>query len=414
MKTTIKKLAIVAIVLAILVSLVACNTTVAPQNKDIAVQSVSLDKSEASLLVDEQITLALTITPQDATDKSVVWTSSDGAVATVENGTVTAVGEGTATITATVGGKSASCVVVVSTPPKYVRVNEQGEEDANGKFVLFGSYPATKVEDESIITALGEFDESTWTSYRYYFLGEPSDCMYYIDKQLNGERYRGVYYKQYRPLNSLNDPIYPDEPDDEFYHNLLDKGYELNTPYWFKWEPIKWEIIEESNGFATLLSVMILDNQEFYELEADRTIDGEVVHSNNYKHSKLRRWLNEDFYNLALSAEQQTIVQTSTLDNSVESTLLDANENACEDTQDKVYVFSCAEAVAHREKKGDLFKNGTAYAQSQGLTIRDWWTRSPYNDNAFDVHYINQASSIMDNASSYSLAGVAPVLRIQL
>lgn len=59
-------------------------------------------------------TITATVLPEDADDKTVVWTSSDGSVATVSGGKITAVGAGTATITVTAGGKSATVTVTVT------------------------------------------------------------------------------------------------------------------------------------------------------------------------------------------------------------------------------------------------------------------------------------------------------------
>jgi len=69
----------------------------------IAVTGMSLDKATLTLSINEDYKLTATITPSDATDKTITWTSSDDSKATVSEGKVTAVAEGTATITAKAG-----------------------------------------------------------------------------------------------------------------------------------------------------------------------------------------------------------------------------------------------------------------------------------------------------------------------
>lgn len=78
------------------------------------VTKVELDKSSLTLEVGESSTLTTTITPDNATNKNVTWNSDNENVATVENGTVTAVGAGSTTIEASVDGKTATCSVTVS------------------------------------------------------------------------------------------------------------------------------------------------------------------------------------------------------------------------------------------------------------------------------------------------------------
>lgn len=78
---------------------------------------VTLDKTTASLAVGGTQKLTAKVAPDDADDKTVTFTSSDTAIATVTpvQGTVTAVAEGTATITATTSnGKTATCVITVT------------------------------------------------------------------------------------------------------------------------------------------------------------------------------------------------------------------------------------------------------------------------------------------------------------
>ena len=92
----------------------SCEVTV--NKKVIAVTSVVLGNTELTLVEGEEEKLAVAVTPENATDKSVVWESGNESVATVsQEGLVTAVGEGKATITVKTndGGFSASCEVTV-------------------------------------------------------------------------------------------------------------------------------------------------------------------------------------------------------------------------------------------------------------------------------------------------------------
>ncbi len=96
-----------------------CTVTVS-----VDVESVSLDKTVLSLAVGESATLNATVKPDNATDKNVVWTSSDNTVATVSNGKVTAAKAGTATVKATCGGKTAECVVTVTVPTGSITLDK--------------------------------------------------------------------------------------------------------------------------------------------------------------------------------------------------------------------------------------------------------------------------------------------------
>lgn len=89
----------------------ATETTPTP----VAVTGVSLNKTVAPLAKGGEVTLTATVTPDNATDKTVVWSSSDTAIATVDdNGKVNAVGGGSATITAVAGNVQDTCTVIVT------------------------------------------------------------------------------------------------------------------------------------------------------------------------------------------------------------------------------------------------------------------------------------------------------------
>lgn len=92
----------------------SCTVTVTPRT--ISVESITLNKPQLSLVKGATETLTATVLPTTATDKAVTWESSDTAVATVENGVVTAVAAGNATITAKAGEKTATCAVTVTNP----------------------------------------------------------------------------------------------------------------------------------------------------------------------------------------------------------------------------------------------------------------------------------------------------------
>ena len=84
--------------------------------KTVNVTSITLSSTTMNLEVGQTGTLTATVTPDNATNKTVTWTTSNDKVATVANGVVTAVGKGTATITAAADGKTATCTVTVKVP----------------------------------------------------------------------------------------------------------------------------------------------------------------------------------------------------------------------------------------------------------------------------------------------------------
>lgn len=97
---------------------------------DVSVTGVSLDKTVAELEVGGTLTLTAAVEPANATNQNVSWSSSDVKVATVENGTVTAVAAGTADITVKTadGGKEAACTVTV----KEKTSGSEGEGSGSG------------------------------------------------------------------------------------------------------------------------------------------------------------------------------------------------------------------------------------------------------------------------------------------
>lgn len=131
------------------------------------VESVSLDKTNVELQEGEETTLAATVNPANATNKDLTWTSSDESVATIENGKVTALKVGNATITvkSVDGDKTASCeVTVLPVPVESVSLDKNEVELKTGEEltlnVTINPENATNQdvtwasEDESIATVI--------------------------------------------------------------------------------------------------------------------------------------------------------------------------------------------------------------------------------------------------------------------
>ena len=107
---------------------------------EIAVEGISLDKSEVTIKKGSSYTLKPTITPENATNKLIDWSSEDEDIAKVENGKITAIAVGTTTITATTrdGEHTATCKVTVTqstttenkekTQTKVVKTTESEKE----------------------------------------------------------------------------------------------------------------------------------------------------------------------------------------------------------------------------------------------------------------------------------------------
>ena len=122
----------------------------------VEVSGVSLSQSTLSIRKGGTADLTATVSPSNATDKTVTWSSSNSSVATVNRGTVNAVAVGTATITATASGRTATCEVTVT--PKGVSSitldKTTASLDAKDVLTLTATIAPDDADDKTI----------TWTS----------------------------------------------------------------------------------------------------------------------------------------------------------------------------------------------------------------------------------------------------------
>ena len=106
-----KRLSLFSFLLTIIFCLTSCEEPV------VTVSSIILNSSALDMTEGDSFKLTATVRPDNATDKTLIWSSSNASIASVEDGLVTAVKEGAATITVASkdGGAKATCEVTVAT-----------------------------------------------------------------------------------------------------------------------------------------------------------------------------------------------------------------------------------------------------------------------------------------------------------
>jgi|LSQX01.3.fsa_nt_gb uncharacterized protein YjdB len=267
----------------------------------------------------------------------------------------------------------------------------------------FGSYPQTRVMDSATLSALNALTLD-WTSYGYYSgtnkegTQAQSDYMKYADAVYDGSRYRAVRFTSYRPNETYYLPTASRSSQDE-------NGYVTNTVYWFKYEPIKWRVLDPSAGLV--IAENIVDSQEFYpETPYPAWAD-----------SNVRAWLNGTFFDTAFTSTEQSYIVASTV-----STPAYAGISGGADTTDKLFLLSREEAMdtvygfSTSATEADISRQaqGSDYAKSQGLVGGNsgWWLRSP-GYNVGNASCVNSVGSIYPgNNVCCTDIGVRPVFRV--
>jgi hypothetical protein len=253
--------------------------------------------------------------------------------------------------------------------------------ERSGKYILFGEFPQ-KLKAANVTV-------SKQTDSRGYFLG--SD---------------GAYYAK-------------------VVASACSSGYKFSSgaevkdgeTYYFKVEPIKWMVISEANGVATLLCDSAIAAMQ---CDAD---------SNIYKDSDVRGWLGNKFFNSAFSATQKSLIEETTVDNSADSTGIASNPYACENTKEKVFLLSYKESLnsaygfntantnadkARQKQVTDYAKATGAYASENGNAI--WWLRSPSDNRKFNEknsRAVSEDGTVIDLYSLVNYACVVPALKLK-
>ena len=184
-----------------------------------------------------------------------------------------------------------------------------------------------------------------------------------------------------------------------------------NTKYhktekdYFKYEPIKWRVLQSENGEAFLLSDVILDKQLYNENDKYVT----------WEKSSLRAWLNKKFINTAFSDEEKekiNITEIVNQDNPVYG--IEGGNN----TFDKIFLLSLSEVSEQQdgEKYGFLDDEIRACGKSDfSKTVSWWWLRSP-GRNSFSAAEVDCCGWILRCGVDvcYYSDGVRPALHLNL
>ena len=275
----------------------------------------------------------------------------------------------------------------------YSGVRASATDYQTGDIISFGSYPQTRVTDRQLLASLN-------------ILTPGADGTVNIGRN----RYKRIYFMQYTPWQQS---LHADASNS--YQD--DNGYLVNTVYWFRYEPIKWRVLSNTDGELFVLSEKILAARSYCPAYTGVT----------WETAQLRQWLNGDFYNTAFSSLQKPQIQTTAVANADNPWYGTDGGN---DTTDKVFLLSYAEAVnpaygfdpAYNAFDMARRAEGTDYAKSEGLYVSNeiyflgkshWWLRSP-GDYPFFAGSVYYHGLLQENSGGVNtnFFGVRPALKL--
>ncbi len=148
-------------------------------------------------------------------------------------------------------------------------------------------------------------------------------------------------------------------------------------------EPIEWIVVSCSNDCVQLVSKYGIETRPYHSVQNE---------SVTWERSTIRKWLNEDFYQIAFSEKEKDAIDIREVANDRSQ----GNKNWISDggsnTNDRVFLLSCAEAQSLLSESQRIC-TATQYAQSNGATVWKegiglWWLRSPGRHN-LNVSYVH-------------------------
>lgn len=267
-----------------------------------------------------------------------------------------------------------------------------------GWFVVTRVIPENKYQRATNLNAFGKYDEA-----------------YAIFVTLTG-------YKDVDKLLAEDDNMIAAARDVKFtVGNYVTFGTYPQTKAGNDATPIEWLVLARDGDKALLISCYGLDAQPYNTSIIDVT----------WETCTLRKWLNGTFYNKAFSSAEQAAILTTNVDNSKSQCYSGWNTSGGNNTQDKVFLLSYAEANKYFGVTHDTTSNTksrvapTAYAIAQGgLTSYSnktvdrtaagrWWLRSP-GVSQYDAAYVSTDGSLYANRVNVGSGSVRPALWVNI
>lgn len=276
-----------------------------------------------------------------------------------------------------------------------------------GKYVL-GMYPQHKVTNQVLIDALTSLagvapsatKPGSWIGYGYADLVK-EEQMWYKDIVLDNFKYRAVYFTGYRADHT-------DKASTDVNSFQDNNGYYINNIYFFRYDPIKWNLLNQNGNSYTIIADIAIDTLEFNYTTLGHS-NSDKIYSNNYEYSTIREFLNNEFYNLAFNDIAKEYIKTSLVKNSSD------NIYSSNDTNDNVYILSSAEFSMYHSV---LTKIGASdYSKALGCEYSSgcaFSLRSPYLENSTGSMYVGTDGVVKFDYVNRSSLGVVPVITIVL
>jgi len=235
------------------------------------------------------------------------------------------------------------------------------------------------------------------TTYKYDVTYLKAPHMWYIDIDYDEDGrydYRGVLIYSYR-----SDEIKVGTPDSTSHQNANSFGTSsIYRTYWFKYEKIEWDILENNDGTYKMIANLAIDSQNF------------SLSSNSYDSSYIRDFLNDNFYNTAFNSLENGLMKTMAI-----------NSN-----NDYVTLLTKEEIESYYSTQSDRFVKPTDYAMSQNCNVNTseyssavtkgncyWLTRSAYTTSG-NIYYVSFDGSINSNKTNMTYYGIRPVISVTL